>query len=385
MDPPGQTAAVQYLRMSTEQQCYSFGHQSVAIARYAATHGYQIKRTYQDAARSGLQLKGRAGLQTLLSEVLREDRDFSAILVLDVTRWGRFQDLDQGAHYEFICRAAGVSVIYCAEPFENDGSTKSALIKQLKRLMAAEYSRELSGKTKAAHLLQAKLGHRQGGPTIYGVQRVIVDRNGCPIGELPRGRWKAQHDNYVRLRPGPKRELQVLRWIFRRFLCSGCTASSVARELNEQGVPYIGARLWGPDSLTRLLKHELMIGVYVYNRTSHLLKGAHIHNPPQEWVRCQVFEPIIPQRLFRQVQAKLRDFARPRHDREELLSALRVLLKKHGRLSASLIKQSPETPCVGAYQKHFGALTAAYDAVGYTFVSSSTQRPAGASRDRLQV
>ncbi|CAN7648187.1 recombinase family protein [Phenylobacterium sp. LjRoot225] len=380
MEPSAPMPAAQYLRMSTEQQCYSLRNQSDAIASYAKANGYEIKRTFQDAARSGLHLKGRAGLQALLAEVLREDRTFSAILVLDVTRWGRFQDLDQGAHYEFICRAAGVPVIYCVEPFENDGSTKAALIKQLKRLMAAEYSRELSAKTKAGQLLRARLGHRQGAPLIYGVRRIMVDRTGRPVGELRRGCWKAQHDNHVRLSPGPDTEVQVVRWIFRRFLCHGCTASSVARELNAQGVPFIGARRWAPDSLTRLLRHELMVGIYVYNRTSHPLKGTLVRNPADAWVRVQVFEPIIPRKLFAQVQEKLREEARPRRSREELLSALRALLRKHGRLSAALIKQSRDTPCVGVYAKHFGRLTAAYKALGYEPASSSRRKSLAAAQ-----
>jgi DNA invertase Pin-like site-specific DNA recombinase len=362
---PPLTAAVQYLRVSTEQQHYSFSQQSEAIAQYAAAHGYEILRTYRDPARSGLHLKGRLGLQSLLSDVLREDRSFSAILVLDVTRWGRFQDLDQGAHYEFICRAAGVPVIYCTEPFDNDGSTQSALIKQLKRLMAAEYSRELSVKVKASQILQAKLGHRQGGPLIYGVRRVIVDGRGRLRGVLERGRWKAQHSDWVLLQPGAEQELAVLRRIFRRYLMTGVTASTIARELNAEGVPYIGSRRWGPNAITRLLKHELMVGVYVYNRTSRPLKGALIANPPGEWVRVQVFTPFIAPALFAKAQAKLALHGRPRCAREDLLQALRKLLAKHGRLSASLIKASRATPSVGAYVKQFGRLTAAYDLLGY--------------------
>jgi hypothetical protein len=55
-----------------------------------------------------------------------------------VSRWGRFQDIDEAAHYEFLCRQAGVKVIYCGEQFENDGSIFSNLVKSLKRTMAAE-------------------------------------------------------------------------------------------------------------------------------------------------------------------------------------------------------------------------------------------------------
>ena len=48
--------------------------------------------------------------------------------------------------YEFICKEAGIQVLYCAEPFENDGSLTSTILKHMKRTMAGEYSRELSAK-----------------------------------------------------------------------------------------------------------------------------------------------------------------------------------------------------------------------------------------------
>src|SRR5258708_5313279 len=103
----------QYLRMSREHQKYSPANQSAAIARYAQENGFEVVRTYQDDGRSGLTLQGRKGLQCLLGDVLSGRSDFTHVLVLDVSRWGRFQDPDQGAHYEFLCREAGVAIHYC--------------------------------------------------------------------------------------------------------------------------------------------------------------------------------------------------------------------------------------------------------------------------------
>jgi hypothetical protein len=40
----------------------------------------------------------------------------------EVSRWGRFQDVDESAYYEFICKQNDIAVAYCAEQFENDGS-----------------------------------------------------------------------------------------------------------------------------------------------------------------------------------------------------------------------------------------------------------------------
>lgn len=137
--------AAQYLRMSTDHQQYSLDNQADALARYAIDHRFHIVKAYSDAAKSGLRLKNRNGLKQLLKDVVEVRKDFRAVLVYDVSRWGRFQDSDEAAHYEFICKSAGVPVHYCAEVFNNEGGGPLALIlKALKRTMAAEYSRELS-------------------------------------------------------------------------------------------------------------------------------------------------------------------------------------------------------------------------------------------------
>jgi DNA invertase Pin-like site-specific DNA recombinase len=83
--------AAQYLRMSTAHQQYSLQNQADAIARYAVQHGFAIVKTYSDAARSGLQLKNRAGLKQLLKDVMEGQFDFHAVLVYDVSRWDAFK------------------------------------------------------------------------------------------------------------------------------------------------------------------------------------------------------------------------------------------------------------------------------------------------------
>jgi len=130
--------AAQYLRMATEHQQYSLENQSTAIQKYADAHGFEIVRTYSDVAKSGVALKRRAGLRQLLQDVVSGNTGFRAILVYDVSRWGRFQDTDESAHYEFVCKSAGVPVHYCAETFANDGSLPSLIMKALKRTMAGE-------------------------------------------------------------------------------------------------------------------------------------------------------------------------------------------------------------------------------------------------------
>jgi DNA invertase Pin-like site-specific DNA recombinase len=102
--------AAQYLRMSTEHQQYSLKNQAVAISRYANAQGFEIVKSYIDSGKSGLVLKHRRGLATLLSDVVGAPQPYRAILVYDVSRWGRFQDADESAYYEFHCKNAGTPV-----------------------------------------------------------------------------------------------------------------------------------------------------------------------------------------------------------------------------------------------------------------------------------
>src|SRR5205823_2469469 len=150
--------------MSTEHQRYSTENQADAIAQYAGRYGFEIVRTYADHGKSGLRIEGREALRRLLSDVESGEAGFRAILVYDVSRWGRFQDADESAYYEYRCRRAGIEVRYCAEQFENDGSIASTIVKTVKRAMAGEYSRELSAKVFAGQCRLTELGFRQGGP-----------------------------------------------------------------------------------------------------------------------------------------------------------------------------------------------------------------------------
>lgn len=113
--------AAQYVRMSTEHQQYSLENQTDAIHRYAKLHDFEVIQTYSDSAKSGVILRNRPGLQQLLKDVVSTSAAYRAILVYDVSRWGRFQDTDEPAHYEFICRSAGIPVHYCATHLPTTG------------------------------------------------------------------------------------------------------------------------------------------------------------------------------------------------------------------------------------------------------------------------
>jgi DNA invertase Pin-like site-specific DNA recombinase len=168
-EPTALYRAAEYVRMSTEHQQYSTENQADKIREYAKRRSIEIVKTYADEGKSGLRIDGRHALQQLIADVESGKANFNLILVYDVSRWGRFQDADESAYYEYICKRNNIFVSYVAEQFENDGSPVSTIVKGVKRAMAGEYSRELSAKVFAGQCRLIELGYRQGGPAGYGL------------------------------------------------------------------------------------------------------------------------------------------------------------------------------------------------------------------------
>ena len=316
--------AAQYVRMSAEHQRYAAENQKAVIAAYAATHGYEIVRTYADLGKSGLSLRGRGDLRQLLADVLNPNRGFDIILVLDVSRWGRFQDTDQAAHYEFICRQAKVSVLYYQEAFENDSSPTASMLKLLKRVMAAEFLRELSVKISRAKLRLAGRGCKMGGGLPYGFRRELRDESGRPRLRLEAGQQKAVQTDRVVLVPGPAEEIAVINRIFDMFANGRMTLTAIARTLGVDGIPANGAP-WNAPRVRAVLRNELCLGIYVYNRSSSKLQTRRTANPEALWVRTRIMAPIVPTALFERAQARISATRPSRHSKDSLLAQLNAL------------------------------------------------------------
>ena len=331
-----------YVRMSTDHQKYSTENQADTIIEYAAQRGIEIVRRYADEGKSGLKIDGRDALKQLISDVQSGTTDFQVILVLDVTRWGRFQDADESAYYEYICRRAGIDVHYVAEQFENDGSPVSTIVKGVKRAMAGEYSRELSAKVFSGQCRLIELGYRQGGPAGYGIRRMLIDEQGQPKGLLKRGEHKSLQTDRVILVPGPEEEITNVRWIYRGFVEEGKQEGEIAALLNQRGVLTDLGRPWTRGVVHQILTNEKYIGNNVFNRRSFKLKIRHVVNEPDMWVRADgVFDAIVDPAHFYTAQGIIRERSRRLSD-DEMLTKLRHLHKKQGWLSGIMIDETDD-------------------------------------------
>lgn len=359
------TPVAQYLRMSTEHQQYSFANQRKVIEDYAFRSGYVVVASYEDSGKSGLEIRHRAGLQRLLSDVMSRRLRLAAVLVYDVSRWGRFQDDDEAAHYEFICRSAGVKVLYCAEQFRNDGTVASTLLKNLKRSMAGEYSRELSAKVYAAQEQLVLKGFHPGGPAAYGWRRMAVSSDGRPRQLLDSGERSPFRGDHVTLVPGPERERAVIRRIFKMFL-RGMGPLEIARRLSFEGIPYKGpGRVWSAGNIAKLLRNSRYAGIFAWRMTTQKLSTKRTGVPKEQWIIWKQAAIVSPT-TFGRVQAIMGQRPRYRISEKEILRRLQKVVDRYGRLSASLISKYYGGQKSG-YLRRLGSMSQIYDALGLKY------------------
>lgn len=335
------------------------------IREYAKRRGMEIVKEYSDEGKSGLNIQGRDSLGRMIKDVQEGSVPYACILVYDVSRWGRFQDADESAFYEYTCRQAGVAVHYCAEQFENDGSPVSTIVKGVKRAMAGEYSRELSSKVFQGACRLIQLGYKQGGTAGFGLRRMLIDQSGQHKGVLKIGEQKSLQTDRVILVAGPDEEVLVVRRIYKEFISDGKSEAEIANELNAEGILTDFGRMWNRVTVHQVLTNEKYIGNNVYHRTSFKLKRKHVVNPPDKWIRADgVFQGLVDRDEFFRAQGIILARSRKLTD-EEMLEKLRGLLKEHGHISGILIDEAEGLPSSTAFRHRFGTLVSAYRLIGY--------------------
>lgn len=372
--------AALYVRASTEHQNYSTDHQEAALREYATTHDFSVVAVYRDEGRSGLTLDGRHGLLQLLNDIQSGQVTYDAVLVYDVSRWGRFQDVDESAYYEYACRKAGISVAYCAEPFMNDGSPLATVLKGLKRAMAAEFSRELSAKVYRAQCRLTEAGFKQGGSAGYGLRRMCISSTGRPRQILQMGERKSIPSDRVTFVHGPADEVAVVRRMFIMCCEQNMPDTSIAELLNKEGVTNQHGRRWSDHNVRSVLTNEKYAGTLVFNRSTQRLRSSRRPNDPDKWIRIEdAFEGIVSREVFNRTKEVRRRRAKYWSD-DEMLDGLRDLLVEHGTVTPELIKKS-DLPAAKSYAFRFRGLVAAYEAAG---VSGSSLSRSTITRFRIR-
>ncbi|EAN7582135.1 recombinase family protein, partial [Salmonella enterica] len=222
----------QYLRMSTDHQQFSIDNQALYLKKYAEDHNMVIVETYDDEGKSGVSASGRKNFNRLIEDVVTGRVKIEAVLVYDVSRFGRWQDNDEAGHYSYLLKYHGVRVIYCAENLPDESPEIQMLTLPALRYAAGAYSRNLSVKVFAGHVNLVKRGYYQGGIPGYGLRRKLIDNNNRPKMILCPGERKSLQTDRVVLTPGTKKEIKLVKKIFNMFIFDGLNEYLIATKLN---------------------------------------------------------------------------------------------------------------------------------------------------------
>jgi DNA invertase Pin-like site-specific DNA recombinase len=377
--------------MSDEAQQYSIDNQQEAIKEYADRRGFTIVKTYADSNRSGVIAKHRTALRDLLRDVVNGVAEYKAILVYDVSRWGRYPNNDEAAHYEFLCSSSGIPLHYCAEPFTNDGSASSSILKALKRSMAAEFSRELGEKEFRGKTRLVQLGFWVGGTPGYGYRRLMISASGKRKQLLKLGDNKSLTTDRVILVPGPRKEIECVRLMFSMAMeRNGCSA--IARHLNQMGLTHDHGRPWSHQSVFNILTNPKYAGCNVWHRSTLRLRDKRERVVREQWImKPRAFVPIVDQDTFDRAQEALPRAGDYSWSDDEILRRVRRLLKVKGRLSENLLDAARGMPSLYTIYKHFGSYQRLYERVGYRipsdvlFISEQAQRALSLRRELIET
>lgn len=351
--------AAQYIRMSSDGQDLSPTLQRRAIAEYAQGRGMQLVATYEDPGRSGLTIKTRPAMRQLIQDVAADRCPFQVVLVYDVSRWGRFFDTDEAAYYEYHCRLHGVQVHYVGETFSSEQNLATALLKNMKRVMAAEYSRELGIKCRAGQAKAIDLGYQMGLPPALGFRRLACSADGTPKRMLEAGERKPAPTDRVRWVFGPSDEVELVRTIFRLYATTKLSMRKIAELLNGQGhLSARGLRFTEPGIAT-LLESEAYIGNFVWGRKScGPAARRRPDNDPGVSRAIGVLPAMIDPVTWEQVRCKRRDPSACRMSDHEVLQSLRAALRKKPDLRE---RDLADYGCQSgaSYRQRFGSFVAA--------------------------
>jgi DNA invertase Pin-like site-specific DNA recombinase len=356
--------AVAYYRHSAQdRQENSVAIQQEHVQKWAQENHVEIIQEFADRGKSGLTAEGRDAFNDMMENWVKQRDDFQFVLCLDVSRWGRFQDIDLSATYSAECKRHGKQVIYTTLGMPKPNDQLYQVYVQFERFRAAQYSKELSIKVFPGCIKIAQQGYWVGGPPPYALQRLLLDEARKPVQILAPGQRKSIQNQRVALARGDELQVATVQRIFRGFTQTLRSMEDIAETLNRDGIRSPGGRTWDRSKIRRILLSELYVGTLVYNKTTKKLKTPKRQNPKGDWIRTAgAFEPLVERSVFDEAQRILTQAAL-RYTPEFMLEQLQRVLVEHECFRPAMLRADAAAPSPTTYAKHFASLDAAYQQV----------------------
>lgn len=310
------TPAVGYVRMSSGKQEASPAQQRAEIKKLAERDGYKILRWYTDEGISGDATEKRKEFQRMTADA-QELGDFSAVLVWDQDRFGRF-DIIEAGRWIYPIRKAGVWLVSCSQGVIDWNDIMGQLVYSVQQMGKHSFLLDLSRNVLRGKLAAAKQG--KGASAVpYGYDRQFYDAAGAPVKLVPFGqKFSKPKDWTCRFVASQNAEAPAtVQWMFQTFADSDCGQGWLAAELNRRGVASSTGKKWSVNAVRRILTRQAYVGTLVwgakragkYHHTGpdgEIERGdGHNKMGPPPIVVEDVHDRLVDPALFARVQAKI--------------------------------------------------------------------------------
>jgi DNA invertase Pin-like site-specific DNA recombinase len=303
------TDTLGYCRVSTEQQATdlktSLADQRRVIIDHARSLGRVLdpQHIFEDAGYSGATAEGRPAFMAMLrycEKNVRPPNRPGAIVILNDSRFGRFDTIEEAMHHRFVFRNLGWPIRF-AEADNIDDPLASSLVRVVQSAEASTYRANLRKRAKGAARSHALLGEwQQEAP--YGYRRLATRADGVQR-VLSIGQRKAE-DEVSRLTPGPEREQNTVRFLFEEYASGGLGIEKLGQMMAARDP----AKRWSKQVVRQVLHNPAYMGDVVWCRrvTDKRERLERKVREESEWVVVRDAHPaLVTRELWQRVQARM--------------------------------------------------------------------------------
>jgi hypothetical protein len=237
--------------------------------------------------------------------------------------------------------------------------------------MAAEFSRELSIKTRAGLRTAVLAGYQMGSPPALGFRKVAVSKADGSERNLDAAQRRISNLEHVKWVHAPKEELELVRRIFETYAYSAMSVQDVAEKFCKEGVVSRTGKPLSKEMLNTLFHCEALKGDYVWNRWDYVPHRKRRRRDDERLIRIPAFvQPIVSAELYDAVQTRLKN-AHRRYTKDEVLVRLRTALQVKPKLRVADLLDFG-CPTKRTLEWVFGSVQAAWAAAGAEYPKTWT-------------
>lgn len=249
---------------------------------------------------SGESIDDREEIKKVLARI--EDPNIKGVIVIEPSRLSRGDLLDCGRLINDLrYTKTVVATPYMTYDLENKMERKFFQDELLRGSDYLEYTKEILWRGRVA---AAKRGTYQGQYAPYGYKKVKVGK-----------------DNTLEIIP---EQAEIVRFIFDQYINEGLPPGSIAKKLNEMGVPALKGDKWPKDTVRHIIRNEHYTGRIIFNKIKHTVfvedgqkVTRRITQEPEDWIVVPgMHEPIIDDATWEAAKKLVARHPRSKHTHE---------------------------------------------------------------------